>query len=372
MTELGSRGLYRRNATTGRRRVLSTLASVCLGAVTAGGLAPAAHSAQAIRACPEPTPDPSCDVFGLAAALDLAGPDTVVTLAPGVYREGAAIRQPGLVLRGEPGARLHGVAVEGKAALVVKTDDVTVEGIECSGIHVRDNNGACIRQEGRDLTVRDVHFHDNQQGILVGAPGGDLLIENSLFERNGFGGRAHGVYVSGSVDTFTFRGNRVLTTVGAGHGVKSRARRTIIEDNVIASLDGDDSRAIDISDGGDVTIRDNVLQKGPDSRNGQMIGLALEGEPHGSTDALIEHNLFIFDEVDDSWRDWLKRVLRRVNYNGRVIETKATGSVVLRDNVVVGARWIGDGVVDEGTRRYDTRRAAGLPPYPALPTPPAS
>jgi hypothetical protein len=203
------------------------------------------------------------------------------------------------VLRGEPGAHLRGHAVEGKAALVVRAKGVLIEGIECSGIAVRDNNGACIRIEGDDLTVRNVHFHDNQQGILGGPGGGALLVEHSLFERNGFGGQAHGAYIGKTVESFVFRNNRILATTGAGHGLKSRARRTIIENNVIAGLDGHDSRAIDLPDGGEVVIRNNVLQKGPNSKNAQMIGLALEGASHAVNETLIEGNLLLFDTVPD-------------------------------------------------------------------------
>ncbi|MGH6916895.1 MAG: right-handed parallel beta-helix repeat-containing protein, partial [Geminicoccaceae bacterium] len=170
-----------------------------------------------------------------------------------------------LVLRGEHGAHLRDHAVEGKAALVVRADGVVIDGIECSGVRVRDNNGACVRIEGDDLTVRNVHFHDNQEGILSGPGGGLLLVENSLIERNGFGGQAHGVYVGPEVERFIFRNNRVLATTGAGHGLKSRAQQTIIESNLIAGLDGRDSRAIDIPNGGEVVIRGNVLQKGPNS-----------------------------------------------------------------------------------------------------------
>ena len=79
--------------------------------------------------------------------------------------------------------------------------------------------------------------------------------------------------------------------------MKSRAQRTIIEGNVIAGLDGHDSRAIDLPDGGEVVIRGNVLEKGPNSENGQMIGLALEGSLHEVSDTLIEDNLILFDTL---------------------------------------------------------------------------
>jgi hypothetical protein len=329
-----------------------------------------ARPSRTLWACPGGAAEPHCRHGSLQEVLDAALPSDRVVLAPGVYAEGAIIGTPDLVLRGEPGAHLRGHPVEGKAALVVKARGVVIEGIECSGIVVPDNNGACIRIEGDDLTVRDVHFHDNQQGILSGPGGGVLVVENSLLERNGFGGRAHGVYIGKAVETFIFRNNRILATTGAGHGLKSRARRTVIENNVIAGLDGRDSRAIDLPNGGEVVIRDNVLQKGPNSDNVQMIGLALEGGLHAVNEALIEGNLLLFDTRPTGLVQSLGQALGLIPAKGTAILTKSPGPVVFRHNTIVGARAIGDGVIKGDNRNYESRRDAGLPPYPALPDSP--
>ena len=289
----------------------------------------------------------------------MAGDEAV--LAPGVYEEGAVVTTPNLVLRGEPGAHLRGHAVEGKAALVIKAAGVVIEGIECSGIAVRDNNGACIRIEGDDLTVRNVHFHDNQQGILSGPGGGVLLVEGSLLERNGFGGQAHGVYIGPTIETFIFRNNRVLATTGAGHGVKSRAQSTILENNVIAGLDGNDSRAIDLPNGGDVVIRGNVLEKGPNSANAQMIGLALEGDLHEVNQTLIEGNLVIFDTLPVGLVQNLAQVLGLMPPKGTVLVSESPGPVILRNNTIVGARDIGSGVPEQDNRMYRSRAMPACP-----------
>ena len=323
-----------------------------------------------LRVCPVDAAQSECRYGSLQDALNAALPGDQVVLASGVYAEGAIIGTREVVLRGEPGAHMRGHAVEGKAALVVRAEGVLIEGIECSGIAVRDNNGACVRIEGDDLTVRNVHFHDNQQGILSGPGGGILLVEDSLFERNGFGGQAHGVYIGRSVATFVFRNNRVLATTGAGHGLKSRARRTIIENNVIAGLDGHDSRAIDLPEGGEVVIRGNVLEKGPSSDNREMIGLALEGPLHQANDTLIEGNLLLFDTLPTGIVQSLGQALGLMPARGTVIHSESPGPVVLRNNVIVGAREIGDGVIEEGNRSYRSRRQAGLPPFPALPQAP--
>jgi hypothetical protein len=324
---------------------------------------------QTLRVCPAGQSRPECGYGGLEDALAAARPGDQVVLAPGVYEEGSVIGTPGLVLRGEPGAHLRGHAIEGKAALVVKADGVVIEGIECSGIAVPDGNGACIRIEGDDLTVRNVHFHDNQEGILSGPGGGMLVVETSLFERNGFGDLAHGVYVGPMVETFIFRDNRVLATTGAGHGVKSRAQRTIIENNVIAGLDGQDSRAIDVPNGGAVVIRGNVLEKGPNSANAEMIGLALEGDLHDTNETLIENNLLVFDTVPQGLIPDLAQAVGLLPAKGTVVRSESPGRTILRGNTIVGARAIGDDVIEQDNRIYRSRRDVGLPPYPAIPEP---
>jgi len=321
-----------------------------------------------LRACPLGDPRTDCRYRGLQEALAAALPGDQVILAPGLYEEGAIVATPDLVLRGEPGAHLRGQAVEGKAALVIKADRVVIEGLECSSIAVPDGNGACIRIEGDDLTVRDVHFHDNQEGILSGPGGGVLVVEGSLLERNGFGGQAHGVYIGTTIETFVFRNNRVLATTGAGHGVKSRAQRTIVENNVIASLDGHDSRAIDLPNGGEVVIRGNILEKGRNSANGEMIGLALEGGLHDVNEALIENNLFVFDTLPEGLLQDLAQAVGLLPAKGTVIRSRSPGRVILQSNTIVGARDVAAGeVIERGNRMHRSRSDAGLPPYPALP-----
>ena len=334
----------------------------------AGQLVLTAREPKDLRICHPKTAIEGCEYLTLAAAIADARPGDTIILSPGVYEQAALVNVPGITIKGEPGAHLKGRAVEGKAALVIRANDVVIDGIECSHISVRDRNGACIRMEGDNLTVRNVYFHDNQQGILSGPGKGILVVENSVFERNGFNtGRAHGLYVSKNVETFIFRKNKILATKNEGQGLKSRAQRTIIENNVIASLDGRDSRAIDIPNGGDVIIRGNILQKGPNSANSQMIGLALEGRFNSVNKTIIENNIIIFDLDRPKWIDFISDVFDIAPPRGKVIYSKSPGEVVLRNNTIVGARTIGDGVIQEENRLFRTRRSAGLPDYPELP-----
>ncbi len=79
---------------------------------------------------------------------------------------------------------------QGKAIWVVQGSDTTIENVELTGAAVPDMNGAGIRQEGKNLTVRGCLFHDNENGILAGdVAGSEILIETSEFDHNGAGRR---------------------------------------------------------------------------------------------------------------------------------------------------------------------------------------
>ncbi len=306
--------------------------------------------------CPPESSDVACDHRSIAKALSEVTDGMTVVIEPGTYREAAVLRAHRVTLKAMPGAHMTGVAAQGKAALVIKGDDITIEGLECSGIAVPDGNGACVRAEGRNLTLRRVHFHDSQEGLLGGQ--GRILIEDSLFERLGGDaatglGQAHGLYVGHQVEDFVLRRSRILSSKEEGHEVKSRARRTRIEDNVIASLDGRDSRLIDLPNGGEIVIRGNLLQKGPNSSNPDVIGIGLERGrnselDHAESRILIEGNTIVIDR---------RRPTRLVHVRG-VPAPKLSGNVIVGNTAYreAGNTWFAD------------RRAAGLPPYPALPS----
>jgi len=61
-----------------------------------------------------------------------------------------------------------------------------IETIEFSGAKAGDRNGAGIRLEGKDLTLRNCFFHHNENGILTAVnEESDIFIEYSDFGYNG-------------------------------------------------------------------------------------------------------------------------------------------------------------------------------------------
>jgi hypothetical protein len=288
-----------------------------------------------IRICPD------CLVHGIADGLSLAKRGDTIVIAAGTYRDAGVLNADGVTIKAEPGAHLTGAAAEGKAALVIKGHDTVIDGLECSQIRVPDRNGACVRLEGRGLLLRNVHFHDSQQGLLTGPDGGKVVIENSRFERLGADGHAHGIYVA-ECESLTVRHSVFLSGTDQGHEIKSRAARTVIEDSLVASMDGDDSRLVDVPNGGEVIIRNSVFQKGAKSANGTLIGYGLEGLGHTVNTLKLEGGTFIIDRKP-----------------GRLIHSVVTPEMA---GIVV----VGGDRIDQATW-YPTRAAAKLPPYPGLP-----
>jgi hypothetical protein len=219
-----------------------------------------------------------------------------IYLGPGVYTQGLVIDKNNVTLTGsgksEGGTHFKAAVVEKKGTIVVKGDDVVIESIQCSDVNVRDQNGACIRQEGQNLSVTNVFFHNSQQGILTSYGTGFLKIKFSEFKGLGLRGQAHSIYSNGQLLEVFY--TTILDTKSQGHAIKSRSKITRIKNSTISSGLGDDSRLLDISNGGIVEISDSVLHQGINTVNGQLIGFALEDIGRAREHALkIENTLII-------------------------------------------------------------------------------
>ena len=234
-----------------------------------------------------------------AAARDARNGDTV-EIAAGDYPGDVAVwNAQNLTLRGVGGrARLdaQGKSAQGKAIWVIVGSDYTIENIEFTNCRVPDNNGAGIRLEGRNLTVRNSYFHRNQMGILTGHnPESDVVIEGSEFYRNVVdyektGSLGHNIYI-GRVRSFTLRGSY---SHGAawGHNVKTRAAENrILYNRLEDGKDGSASYIVDIAEGGKAWLVGNVLEQGPDGDNWTIVSFAAERQNGGDRLALVNNTL---------------------------------------------------------------------------------
>ena len=187
-----------------------------------------------------------------------------------------------------------GVAVaETKGIFVIHAPNATIENFELSGAAIsagNGNNGAGIRHQGLNLTVRNCYLHDNQDGILGGPVDGSgtpangqgaVLVESSEFANNGAGdGFSHNMYI-GMYATFTLQ---YSYSHGAkvGHLVKSRAYTSLIQYNRITDETGTTaSYEVDLPSAGTAYVIGNVIEQSATSQNPSIISF---GEESGSLD----------------------------------------------------------------------------------------
>lgn len=202
-----------------------------------------------------------------------------------------------LVIKGV-GGKPHMIAnsqnIQGKGIWITSGNNITVENIEFSGATVADKNGAGIRAEGPDVTIRNCYFHNNENGILTNNPySGNVLIESSEFSYNGYGdGQSHNLYI-GHVNKLIFQYNYVHHA-NIGHNLKSRANENIILYNRIADEDtGNSSRLIDLPNGGFSIIMGNILMQGNNAVNNNMVGYGLEGLTNSLSELYFINNTMV-------------------------------------------------------------------------------
>jgi MYXO-CTERM domain-containing protein len=226
----------------------------------------------------------------IAAAND---GDTITVDAQGTYvGDVCGIAKNGLTLKGvngRPKIDAGGKIAQSKGIYAVSGNDLTIENLELFGAHSAngccpsDQNGAAIRAQGTNITVRGSYLHDNDNGFLNGSATdgvGNVTIENCEFAHNGFGdGFSHNVYVN-HVAKLVFRFN-YSHDVAEGHLLKTRADTSVIAYNRLTGEGGTDSYEVDIPNGGIAYVIGNLIQQPKTTHNPNIIAFAEEG-PHGN------------------------------------------------------------------------------------------
>ena len=298
-------------------RSLASSAVLALLLTSAG-----ATSAATLQVGPTRTIKTPCEAIAAAQDGDIIEVDAAV-----YAKDVCTVSKNGLTLRGVGGlAKLDvtGFTIPNKKAIwVIAGNDTKVENIEFTGAEVADHNGAGIRQEGVNLTVRGCYFHDNQEGILAGDnPTSEILIETSEFARNGYSdGKSHNMYIN-HVKKFTLQFSYSHDSI-EGHLVKSRALENHILYNRITGEGGIGSYEIDIPDGGRTYIIGNLIHQGPNTHNSAIIAYKEETATNNPLFDLFVVNNTVINERPQGGTF--------VNVVGA-----ATPPAVLRNNIFVG------------------------------------
>lgn len=280
------------------------------GGVDAGGtvyLADPVTSGRELRVCPS-----GCTYTLLSAAVAAIADGDTILIEPGTYDDCATINANNIVIRGlksASGARpSFGPKVCGrKGILVIGGHDVRIESLELHGAidtTNTDNNWAGVRLDSNgqiaNIQLRDLFIHDCDNGVLgpnISAHPNVLLVESSVFSQLGRAGYAHGLYIGEAPDLFVIRNSTVSSNHDDGHLIKSRAHHSIVECSTVASLNGENSYAMDFPNGGTVEVRNSVVEQGPNINNGSnlFVSFALESGSAAPHRLLLQNNVLVND-----------------------------------------------------------------------------
>lgn len=264
---------------------------VVAGALLALGLAayPATSHAATLQVGPGKTYAKPCLAIAAAAAGDVIEVDAAGSAN---YKgDTCAWSTNNLTIRGvngRPKLDITGTTpAQQKGLFTISAVNATIENLEFTGAAISvaaGNNGAGIRHQGTNLTVRGCYFHDNQNGIL-GSPAtantGNVLIESSEFEHNGAGdGFSHAMYLGNYAQftlqySYSHRGN-------VGHLVKSRGNvNRILYNRLTDEVSGASSYELNLPNAGTSYVIGNVIQQAATTQNPALIAYGEEGVPAG-------------------------------------------------------------------------------------------
>ncbi len=231
----------------------------------------------------------------------------VVEIEAAEYLDDVAVwKQNNITLRGVGGRahlRSRGKTIEGKAIWVIKGNNVVIENMEFSGAQVPSKNGAGIRLEGKNLTLRHCYFHNNEMGLITARnPKSEIIIENSEFANNTVNYQrdkklGHNIYI-GEVAKFTLTGS-YIHDAETGHNVKSRAHENYILYNRITDEKSASSYLLDLPNGGDAFVVGNIFHQKSIAENKTLLSFAAERNQKLTNASLyVVNNTFVNSAKD--------------------------------------------------------------------------
>jgi hypothetical protein len=238
----------------------------------------------------------------IADAINASQNGDTIQVQAGTYTNDYATINTDITLQGI-GGQVNmvstGLIPNGKAIFITNGND-TINNFSFSGAQVADSNGAGIRYQAGNLILNNDYFHDNQEGLLAASnPGGSITINKSEFAHNGDGsGQTHNLYV-GEVGILKID-NSYFHDAIVGHEIKSRADNTTITNSRIQDENGTASYSIDLPNGGNALIQNNVIEQGPLTQNSIIITSGEEGNVYSNSSLKVDFNTILNDLASSS------------------------------------------------------------------------
>ena len=250
-----------------------------------------------------------CNAVAAAAngdIIEIAGGNTYTGDVCSIVASNLTIRG----VNGRPRIDAAGRNAGGKGIWVIIGNDIVIENVEMFGATVPDQNGAALRLEGTNFTLRGSFLHDNENGILSNTDiNSNILIETTEFGHNGFGtGYTHNLYI-GQNASLTFRYN-YSHDANVGHNLKSRAAVNTISYNRFSSTppdqtgttaSGQPSYEIDLPNAGTSYVIGNVIEQPAANQNTALLAYGEEGASNPGNDLYVINNTFLNDAANGTF-----------------------------------------------------------------------
>jgi hypothetical protein len=240
----------------------------------------------------------------LASAIAASADGDLILVQPGTYTNDFATITTNITIEGNGGVAILQATEPPPNLKGILTIDanVTLINMAFTGAAVPDAdgaNGAGVRFETGNLVINNCYFYNNQDGLLADADSSaDITINNSEFVNNGVSassspgyGKTHNLYVN-QINQLTIN-NSYFSDPVVGNDIKSRALNTTIENSTIVDPNGTGSYQIDLPDGGNALIENNIIEKGPGAQNNIFISAGEEGDLNPTSSFTVSGNTVI-------------------------------------------------------------------------------
>jgi hypothetical protein len=265
--------------------------------LVAGWLCLPGHpSASTLEVGPQRTLKAASDAARVAADGDR------IVIDPGQYFDCAIWRANGITIEAAPGGAVvfTDLSCAGKAAFVVEGSEVTLRGLSFTRMRVPDGNGAGIRAEGRNLTIENCRFTNNQMAILAAAqPTSTIVLRDSELSDNGAcsAGGCVGAIGTGPLARLRIERSRFGDPRGeasaAAPQISSGAQIVELIDNRIEDGKGASSLLVSFSGDGTLLMAGNTLEKGPMTADSRAAVLATGAGWNSSATVTLAGNTLV-------------------------------------------------------------------------------
>jgi hypothetical protein len=229
------------------------------------------------------------DYSTLSGAIAASQDGDVIQVQAGTYINDVSTITTSITIEGvgglvdlvatDPPSNEKGILVVGTGG---SSPNVTLDNLEFAGAAISDDDGANaagVRYQSGNLTINNSYFVDNQDGLLATPEVdgiGTITINNTEFADNGVSdpssvgyGFTHNLYV-GDVEQLTVDHSYFFDPL-VGHDIQSRAANTTVENSRIDDPNGTGSYEINLPNGGNDVIENNVIEKSTGAQNPYLI-----------------------------------------------------------------------------------------------------